>query len=388
MNRTASSRAIVFHPSMPTSINNSNADHPLPGSEKGTLGRLTDSPWTSILDAIPEGISVHSASGEILWANGRLCRLYGKPLSELKGLSCCQVFQDSPACPHEKVLAAGTAVQLVGEVHVSGRNLSVTFAPIFDERNNTCGFMRLMRDITGERRAQAQLLKAERFATLGQLLSGVAHDVGTPLNVISGYAEFLLMRTKPEGQGYKELSAILDQTRRIASMFGQALDLARPAQGRSDAIEIKALLADSLDLIGHHLRKADVKAGLTCRIIPPLVYGEAQQLRQAFFNLLLNAGQQVGAGGHLQVVIDEVTGVPGFLGLALFGTEASGAGHDFSRSFAAFFAAQSETETTGIGLYLGRRILDEAGARITFTEAGEQGVGLIIYLPVNAGGRA
>jgi signal transduction histidine kinase len=148
------------------------------------------------------------------------------------------------------------------------------------------------------------------------------------------------------------------------------------------------LLADSLDLVGHHLRKAEVKAGLTCRMIPPLVYGEAPQLRQAFFNLLLNAGQQVGTGGRLQVVIDEAADMPGFLGLALFGSDASGAGHDFSRSFAFFFAAQSETETAGIGLYLTRRILDEAGARITFAEAGEQGVGLRIYLPVNAGSRA
>lgn len=373
---------------MPTRVNNSNSHQALPGPEKGTLGTLTDSPWTSIFDAMREGISVHSASGEILWANKMLCRIYSKPLSELKGLSCCQVFHDSPACPHEQMLAAGTAVQLVGEVLVSGRNLSVTFEPIFDEHNNTCGFIRVMRDVTGEHHAQEQLLKAERFATLGQLLSGVAHDVGTPLNVISGYAEFLLMRTKPEGQGHKELSAILNQTRRIAAMFGQALDLARPAQGRTDAIEIKALLADSLDLIRHHLREADVKAGLTCRIIPPLVYGEAQQLRQAFFNLLLNAGQQVGAGGRLQVVIDEAAGAPGFLGLALFGTDASGAGHDFSGSFAAFCAARSETETAGIGLYLTRRILDEAGAKIAFTEAGEQGVGLMIHLPVNTDSRA
>ena len=373
---------------MPIRVNNSNADHALPDSKEGSLGTLPDSLWTSILDAIPEGISVHSASGEILWATGKLCRIYCKPLSELKGLSCCQVFQDSPACPHEQVLAAGTAVQLVGEVRVSGRNLSVTFEPIFDERNDTCGFMRVVRDVTDERQVHEQLLKAERFATLGQLLSGVAHDVGTPLNVISGYAEFLLMRTKPEGQGHKELSAILDQTRRIAAMFRQALDLARPAQGRSDAIEIKALLTDSLDLIGHHLQKADVKAGLTCRIIPPLVYGEAPQLRQAFFNLLLNAGQQVGNGGRLQVIIDEAAGMPGFLRVDLFGTEASGAGHDFSGSFAVLLAAQSETETAGIGLYLTRTILYEAGAKMTFTEAGDEGIGLMIYLPVNGGSRA
>ena len=374
---------------MPTGVNNSKADRAPSTSAKGILGMLPDSLWTSVLDAMPEGVSVHSASSEILWANRKLCDIYSKPLSELKGLSCRQLFHgDGPACPHEQVLASGQAAQLAGDLCVSGRNLSVAFEPLFDDRNETCGFTRVMRDVTGERHAQEQLLKAERFATLGQLLSGVAHDVGTPLNVISGYAEYLLMRTGPEGQGYKELSAILDQTRRIAAMFGQALDLARPPQGRIDAIEIKSLLADSLDLVGHHFRKMDVKAGLTCTMIPPLVYGEAPQLRQAFFNLLLNAGQQVGTGGRLQAVIDEAADMPGFLGLALFGTEASGVGHDFSRSFAGFFSGQSEPEAAGIGLYLARRILDEAGVRIGSTAAGEQGVGLMIYLPLKAGSRA
>src|SRR4029453_6223018 len=102
------------------------------------------------------------------------------------------------------------------------------------------------------------------------------------------------MRTKPEGQGYKEVNAILEQTRRIASVISQALDLLRVSQGRVDAIEIKALLPDSLFLVGHFLRRADVKASITCRTTPPLVYWEAPQLRQTVFHLLFNAAQQVG----------------------------------------------------------------------------------------------
>ena len=368
---------------MPTRVNNSNAHRALSGPENGSLDTLLDSPLTSILDAVAEGISVHSASGAILWANKKLCDIYCRPLSELKGLNCDEIFHaPGIACPHKQVLASGDAAKAVDEVRVSGKNLSVTIEPLFDRSNNTCGFARVVRDLTVEIRAQEQLLRAERFATLGQLLSGVAHDVGTPLNVISGYAEFLLMRTKPESQGFKELSAILDQTRRIAAMLGQALDLARVPQGRTDAIEIKALLADSLDLVGHHLRKLNVKVHLTCRITPPLVYGEAPQLRQAFFNLLVNAGQQVGSGGSIQVVIDEAADIPGFLSLALLGTDASGLRHDFSRSFAVFLPARNETETVGIGLYLTKRILDDAGARITFTADEEQGVGIVIYLPV------
>jgi PAS domain S-box-containing protein len=369
---------------MPTRVNNTNADRVLSNPRKSTAGALSERLWSRILDALPEGISVHTSSGEITWANRKLCDIYRKPLSELKGLSCCQVFHEGTAsCPHEQVLAAGHAVHLVGDLHVSGETLSLTLEPLFDESNQPWGFVRVMRDVTGERQAQEQLLKAERFATLGQLFSGVAHDVGTPLNVISGYAEFLLMRKGPADQGYKELSAILDQTRRIASIFGQALDLARPAQGRMDAIDLNTVIAESLSLVGHHLRKADVTSGLTCTIPKPLIYGEAAQLKQAFFNLLVNAGQRIGAGGRLQVVIDETGEMPGFLRLVLLGTEANGIGHDFSRSLREDLA-NDETEAFGIGLQLTRRILAEAGARICFSEGGEQGLGIVIYLPANA----
>ena len=170
-------------------------------------------------------------------------------------------------------------------------------------------------------------------------------------------------------------------------MFSQTLDLARPPQGRAEALDIRALLADSLDLVGRVLRKANVKADLTCRTVPPLIYGEAPQLRQAFFNLLLNAGQQVGSGGRLQLVIMERVEIPGFLGLEVFGTEASGLGHDFSRSLSGFLSGMTEPDGSGIGLCLARQVLDDAGARIG-SAAAEEGVGLTILLPENAASRS
>lgn len=368
---------------MPTTVNNSKAKVSLSSSK--STPKLPDPQWTSILDSFLEGICVHSAADEIVWANRALCELYGKSLSDLKGLSCRQAFHADESCPHKQVLA--TDVRLTEELRLSGRILSATIGPVFDDDGNTCGFMRVMRDVTSERHAQEQSRNAERFATLGQLLFGVAHDVGTPLNVISGYAEFLLMRTKSDGQGFKELSAILEQTRHIAVVFGQALDMARPQQGRTDAIEIVALLTDSLNLIGHHLRRAGIKASLTCRITPPLIYGETPQLRQAFFNLLLNAGQQIGAGGMLQLVVDEAQQMPGFLSIELHGREADGAEHDFSQSLA-FLFTKNESEPTGIGLSLAKRILDEMGARIVPAEDGAQGVAVTIHLPMNPAGRA
>ena len=84
---------------------------------------------------------------------------------------------------------------------------------------------------------------------------------------------------------------------------------------------------------GSHLRKTEVTASLTCRIPTPLIYGEASQLKQAFFILLLNTGPRVGTGGSLRAIIDLAQKVPEFLELVLLGTDANGGRHDFRRSF-------------------------------------------------------
>jgi len=335
-----------------------------------------------------DAVSVHSTSGEIVWANKRLCDLYRKPLSELKGSSCQQVFHvEDLSCPHEQVVETGSGLRLERQIRKSGQVLSARIQPVFDESGVVSGFLRVLHDVTDVQRIQNQLLKAERFAGLGQILSGIAHDAGTPLNVISGYCEFLLMRTQAGSPGHKELSTILHQTRRIATMFGEALDLARAPRGRTDAIEIKPLVVSALDLVGYYLREASVKADVTCRMSPPLVYGEASQLRQAFFNLLLNTSQQVGPGGKLEVVIDEAPDGLGFLAVSFWGTEHSGAGHDFSRSLGDFFAEPTHAGPVGVGLYLSREILNDAGAKVSFKPTGDQGVPLIVYVPVNSGSR-
>jgi len=364
------------------------ADNPARDRELMTsevrLELLSQVHWSSVLDSVGTGISIHSGTSEIVWANKWLCDVYGKPLSDLRGMSCQQIFHgEASPCAHDEVLTTGRAVKLEHDILLSGRSLSVTIEPLFDESAKTIGFARISRDVTELRFLQEQLLKAERFATLGQMLYGFAHNVGTPLNIISGYAEFLLMRSESDDAGHKELSAILNQTRRIASLFSEALDLARLPQGRIEAVDIRALLADSIDLVGHFLRKTDVKTTLTCANSPPLIYGEAPQLRQAFFNLLLNAGQQTGYGGKLEIVIEMSPDAPGFLALSLWGTDASGQGLDFCHGLGRFFDDRVETEAPGLGLSLTKDILNNAGARITSLAAGERGAPLIVYLPVS-----
>lgn len=344
--------------------------------------------WKQILDRIDESISVHSAAGDILYANQKLLETFGKSYSEVVGSSCLHMFHNAESvCPHEQVLETNDSIKYEMTLDGGARVFTVTIAPIPDDRQEAQGYIRVMRDVTESRRIQEHLLKAEHFTTLSQMISGIAHDLGTPLNIISGYSEYLLMRTKPEAQGHKELSTILQQTRRIANFIRHMLDLARPAQARTDAIDLKGFFAESVDLMGHHFRKADVKVSVDSKITPHLFYGDAPRLRRAVFSLLLKAIDYLGRGGRLEILIDESPQKPGFTMITLKGVEQDGAAHDFSRSFAGFLKGKEGEASAGLGLSLAREVLRELGAEVdSFTMAGP-GMPLIVFLPKNSGGQ-
>lgn len=364
---------------MPSKANNPKTSH-TSTLRKSALGSKQ---WASILDAVSDPISIHSGTGQILWANKTFCELCAIPLAELRGLSFERAFQiESAASASDH---SGAAAQPECEVTLCERLWSVTIKPLSTNDKNS-GFIRVMRDVTEQRRIRRHLLDAERFASLGQMLFGIAHDVGTPLNIISGYSEFLLMRRKPDEQGHKELSAIIDQTKRIAVLLNDALDVARPGQRQVSAIDIKALIADALNLSAHYFCKTGVLTELTCGMSLPLIYGEAPQLRQTFFSLLLNASQNIGTGGRIEIVIADSRDKPGFLSVSLWGTEATGRGHDFSRSFERLLGDGSEVIRSGVGLSLARHVLDEAGAIVTFAESEDRGVPIIVHLPMKSGG--
>ncbi|MFY9556121.1 MAG: histidine kinase dimerization/phospho-acceptor domain-containing protein [Blastocatellia bacterium] len=368
---------------MPTEARNPKPENILSAPPDFTIQELREPLWKSILDAVSDAISIHSSSSEIVWVNKALSEIYDKSLDELLGVSCREAFhRDLSDCPHEQVLTTGRGIKRASEDR-EGRVFSLTVEPLFDHQNRVCGFFRILRDVPAASQIQQASPDVERLAMLGKVLMGVSHDVGTPLNVISGYTEFLLMRTNPESPGHKELTSILNQTRRIVAILSGALDLARPPEGRRDAVEIKALLDSALDLVGHHFRRSDVKAELTCRITQPLVYGETPQLKQVFFSLLLHAGEELGAGGRLELVVDECQHRPGFIEVAFWGKEGGGAGHDFSDA-ANYLSTGSNTTVSGTGLSVARGLMEEIRAIVTTSGEGKRGVALVIYLPATA----
>jgi signal transduction histidine kinase len=211
------------------------------------------------------------------------------------------------------------------------------------------------------------------------MVSGIAHDVGTPLSIISGYAEYLLIRTGPGTPGHKELSTILNQTRRIADFIRQLIELARPAQGRSDAIGLRGFLDELVELMGHHFRKAGVSVKLVCNTHPPLIYGDAPRLRQALFNLIMNASRNAGTDGRIEIVVSESGSE---VQISVCAVDPFGRVTDLAQFFGGLLNAGVETGAGELGLSLTREILAEFGARVSAAARGN-GTSIDVRIPVN-----
>jgi two-component system NtrC family sensor kinase len=148
---------------------------------------------------------------------------------------------------------------------------------------------------------ERSLRQSEKLATIGQLASGLAHEIGTPLNIIGGRTELAQRRLDDKELVQKNLDTIAQQTERITKIIQQLLGFVRKKGPEQKALRINALLETTLDLLDHQIQKQRLKVVKDLREDLPSAIGDPDQLQQVFLNLILNAVQSMPDGGELRV---------------------------------------------------------------------------------------
>jgi signal transduction histidine kinase len=164
---------------------------------------------------------------------------------------------------------------------------------------------------------EARLRHSEKLATIGQLAAGIAHEVGTPLNVISGRARQLERKMVDPAEVAKNAGIIATQTGRITKIIQQLLDFARRPASTRTRVDLQHVAKETLEFLEHQLNVSRVEAkvhpfaidstrteGSAALLLPPdrpIVQGDADQLQQVCLNLCVNAIQAMPAGGALEL---------------------------------------------------------------------------------------
>jgi two-component system, NtrC family, sensor kinase len=160
---------------------------------------------------------------------------------------------------------------------------------------------RILREAETKLELERSLRQSEKLATIGQLASELAHEIGTPLNIIHGRAELMQKRLGDNEETRKYLDIILHQTERITKIIQQLLGFVRRKKSEWRALNISIILENALDLLDQQIQKQGVSVVKDMRDNLPLVIGNPDQLQQVFLNLILNAIQSMPEGGSLRL---------------------------------------------------------------------------------------
>jgi signal transduction histidine kinase len=159
---------------------------------------------------------------------------------------------------------------------------------------------KIIREAETKLELERSLRQSDKLASVGQLASGLAHEIGTPLNIISGRSE-LIRRRLEDQEIQKNLDVVIHQTERITKIIQQLLGFVRKKKPEHRTLNINTLLQTTLDLLDHQIQKQGVRVVKDLKDNLPPVIGDPDQLQQVFLNLVLNAIQSMPEGGMLRL---------------------------------------------------------------------------------------
>jgi signal transduction histidine kinase len=237
---------------------------------------------------------------------------------------------------------------------------------------------------------EGRLRQSEKLATVGQLAASIAHEVGTPLNVIGGRARTMERKAHDTAEVTKNASIIAEQSARITKIIQQLLDYTRRRSPTREPVDLGRVAKGTLDFLEHQIATARVAA----RFEDPgelVVPGDPDQLQQVCMNLILNAVQAMGDGGELEVRFERVARRKEGLessppqDYAVLEVRDTGVGipeADRARIFEPFYSTKADGGGTGLGLAVSHGIVKDHDGWIEIESPTEGGTIFRVYLPM------
>ena len=249
-------------------------------------------------------------------------------------------------------------------------------------------FTVILRDISLWRKLEEQLHQAERLAEVGVLASGLAHEIGTPMNVILGRAEFLQRKTT-DPEMVKGLQTIIAQVERITKLMHQLLAFARRGPMERRPMNLNTIVEDTLDMLRERFAQHHITVTTDLAPTLPMADVDPDQIEQVLLNLAINALHAMEEGGTLHIrtaVVPAQSRVRNqtqeMIEVALSDTGRGIAPDDLDKIFTPFFTTKEVGKGTGLGLTVARGIVQEHGGQIRVQSEYQKGATFHILLPI------
>jgi PAS domain S-box-containing protein len=343
----------------------------------------------AILDSAVDGILSIDEVGTIESLNPAASALFGYEARELVGTNVKCLMPPPYSEEHDGYLAAyretgdrkiiGLGREVTG-LRKDGTEFPLALAVSEGHAHGRRIFTGIVRDLTERealRQTERRAVEAEKLASIATLTAGIAHDIGTPMNVILGYAG-MLENSLEDAKQRKRARLIGEATQWVADLIQTLLNVSRPHEPSRAALDLSDVLTHSLDFFREKLKKRGIRTECRFEDVAP-VAGDRDQLEQVFLNLFVNAADAMAEGGMLTVGLSQ--DVPGEVVISVRDTGTGIDPEDQERIFEPFYTTKEPGKGNGLGLLVSRRIISEHGGTVQLHSELGKGTEFEIRLP-------
>ena len=339
-----------------------------------------------ILNNTQSLILVADTAGLISYANRRWQDM-GYEQKQLLGLPLENLVAPARRTILTEALSATLAGRQVDNLELQilrgdGRigHFSINLSPMRDEQSHVISLVVVMTDVTDAASLQSKLMHAEKMAAVGQLVSGVAHEVNNPLTAILGFADLLMENPELPESARKDMRVILQEAQRTKQIVQNLLSFARQMPPQRKALQLNPILRRTVQLRSYDFQSHGVEVVEHLDQELPSVVGDSHQLQQVFLNILNNAYDAVGETGRA-ARIEIATRRAGNSVEISFRDNGPGISHP-DRIFDPFFTTKEVGKGTGLGLSICYGIVHEHGGEILCqNNSGGPGATFVVRLP-------
>ncbi|MEW6349916.1 MAG: ATP-binding protein [Thermodesulfobacteriota bacterium] len=239
------------------------------------------------------------------------------------------------------------------------------------------------KDITSRVQMERQLQRADRLASLGQISTGIAHEINNPLGIMLGYTQLLLRDHPPESEIHDDLKIIEKHARNCKTVVEDLLKFARSSPTRKGSVDVNQCLDEVVSLLAHQLELDNIVLKWDPDLTVPRVTADGEKLKQVFMNLLMNARQAITGKGT--ITLHTSSDVPNSMVHVTCSDTGSGIPYDaIDKIFDPFFTTKPVGEGTGLGLSVSYGIVAEHNGRIEVQSQVGLGSTFTVSLPAGA----
>jgi len=385
--------------------------------------------YRALVDNTILGVTVIDTDYKIITTNTMLAKLFNKPASDFVGKDCFREYEKReavcPHCPGVQAMASGKTTEVETQglrddgSHFSVRNRAI---PFFGPDGVVKGFIELVEDITERKKAEEKLSKAlekeiktreimtsmlddtnrvreelegklqelkraqdmlvqsEKLASLGSLVSAMAHEVNNPLMIISGNAQLCLMEDIQNDEVKNNLKIIFEECHRAKDIIQRLLKFSRPSKGETKEVDINKSIEATVSIVAHQFKLVNVEIKRNYLKNPPLISIDEQQMQEVFINLINNASEAMPGGGAITIT----TSLEGDFFRIDFKDTGCGMSEEAKKKlFEPFFTTKEKG--TGLGLAVCYGIIKAHNGELKFESKLNKGITATVLLPLGGG---